>query len=129
MQQRAPTTMELLEEKLRNFKERFAQHFYDMGYTTEKIVEFTAVNLIAELMPVQMYWAMIETCNTDFFLALAAAKPPPPGLTDAQINDWCKRQQIIINHVKHLSPDDLAVGWRYANFFLKCVRDLTSKKP
>ncbi len=125
---RQPTTMELLEEKLKNFKDRFAQDMFDMGFTRQQIDDFGAIELISEFIALKMYWGMIEAWNLDFFLALAAARPPPAGLTDAQIHDWCKSQQLVIRHINTMSAASIRLGWQYANFFLKCVRELTAAK-
>lgn len=119
--------MELFEEKLKNFKTRFFQDLLDMGITVKRIGEVTAIDVIAELVQMKLYWGMIEAWNLDFFLALAAAKPPPPGLTDAEINDWCKTQQLVIQHVQHMSAASIRLGWQYANFFLNCTKELTKK--
>jgi hypothetical protein len=125
--QRPPTTMELFEEKLKNFKSRFYQDLLDMGLKKETIDGKTAIDVIAELVQMKLYWGMIEAWNLDFFLALAAAKPPPPGLTDAEINDWCKTQQLVTHHIQHMNAGSIRLGWQYANFFLNCTKELTKK--
>ena len=119
--------MELLQEKLKNCKQRFYQDLLDMGFTQQRIADFGALQLVSELVQVKMYWGMIESWNLDFFLALAAAKPPPMGLTDGELNDWLKTQQIVIKHIHTMSAASIRLGWQYANFFLNCVKEITKK--
>ncbi len=121
----ATTVQALFAAKLENAKTAFLQDFLDSGFTVAEVNAITIVDVMTELLSVRMYWDMIRSRNLEFFLVLSAAKPPPGGLTDDELNDWLRHKQMTEEHVSRMSPTKLDLMWRYANLFVNCVVDLT----
>ncbi len=119
------SVLALFAEKLDNAKQRFLQHFLNSGISREEVAKINVVDVMTELLAIKMYWDMIRSCDTDFFMTLNAAKPPPAGMTDDELNKWLKSKQIVEQYITHMQPDELAVVWRYINFFVSSVQELT----
>lgn len=104
------TLNQLMEEKLENAKKRF-RHYLEQDIELMKRVEsITAPDVIAQLLIGRSYWSLIEERREDVLLnMLGLAAPEDLGTPLARIID-------------SLSPDDKLLLWRYADFFLECVK-------
>ena len=96
------TLIELMKDKLANFKVRFADYIAD----DELAQSLTATELMGHLISVKPYWTTIESHDEQFIEdVLTLAKLPR-----------------YVALLQSLSNEERVLLWRYVDFFLACVK-------
>jgi hypothetical protein len=104
------TVGQLFAEKLENFKRKhLADHL-----TQEELASVTPDRVAAELLSIRVYWTLLDSRDTDFFLGLATCAD-----MDEETN---KRVAALVQSVRSADAAKVDEMWRYILFFLKCIK-------
>ncbi len=93
-----------MEEKLRNCKQRYAAHL------PAEIMQVTATQIAAHLLVAKSWWSVIEERNEQCLYSVLGLLP---------------EYEHYRHRIADIPEEDKAVLWRYADFFLDCVKEST----
>lgn len=113
MESEPETLRDLMESKLRNAKQRFAEPAKKAGLD-DRLKELTLDELLAGLLANSLVWSLLESCETEFLLSLAE------GATN---EENAEEVEAFVSAVRSLTPEELTLAWRYVNFFIKCLKE------
>jgi hypothetical protein len=103
----------LMEEKFANAKKSFGPVADRVGLTKE-LNELELDELLAGLLSNSLMWSIFEHKETEFLLSLAEGAKTEENAADVD---------RFVAGVRQLTAAEQDLGWRYVNFFLKCLKN------
>ena len=109
-----PTLDTLMQEKLANAKQRFAEDAKDAGLGKE-LAEITVDDVLAQLLANRFAWSLLKDKETEFLLNLALG---------AKTEENAEQVDTFVAAVRSLPQDRLDLAWRYVHFFITCLESM-----